>query len=59
MGLGSETVPPIDAEPDAEVDAGNFVARLERLAALHEQGALDDAEFAAAKRRLLGEEADA
>ena len=30
------------------------VEGLERLARLHESGALDDAEFAAAKRRLLG-----
>jgi hypothetical protein len=32
--------------------------RLERLAALHRSGDLDDAEFAAAKRRLLGLDGD-
>jgi hypothetical protein len=30
------------------------LARLERLATLHEKGALSDAEFAAEKARLLG-----
>jgi hypothetical protein len=35
--------------PDLRVD----VDRLERLARLHESGALDDEEFAAAKRKLL------
>lgn len=51
VGLRSEpTGPTIDdaAPPD-------LVGQLERLSALHEEGALDDAEFAAAKRRLLGE----
>jgi hypothetical protein len=33
--------------------AGDHVDHLERLARLHETGALDDAEFAAAKRQLL------
>jgi hypothetical protein len=33
----------------------NRLARLERLAALHRDGALSDAEFAAEKRRLLSD----
>ena len=33
---------------------GNLVAELERLAALRQQGVLSDAEFAAAKQKLLG-----
>jgi hypothetical protein len=37
------------ATPDLRLD----VDRLERLARLHESGALDDGEFAAAKRKLL------
>jgi hypothetical protein len=36
-------------QPPADV-----TSQLEALAALHEQGALTDAEFAAAKRRLIG-----
>ncbi|MFT2816468.1 SHOCT domain-containing protein [Leifsonia sp. A12D58] len=35
-------------------DGGNVVAELERLAALHQQGVLNDQEFAAAKQKLLG-----
>lgn len=34
--------------------AGGIVAELERLAELHSSGALDDEEFEAAKRRILG-----
>ncbi|MFE6865312.1 DUF3592 domain-containing protein [Kitasatospora sp. NPDC057692] len=44
----ADTPPPAPA-PDLEV-----VAALERLAALHRDGALDTAEFTAAKARLLG-----
>jgi hypothetical protein len=40
--------------PAAEGAASEQVAQLERLAALHASGALDDAEYAAAKSRLLG-----
>ncbi|MER7703801.1 SHOCT domain-containing protein [Kitasatospora sp. NPDC097605] len=45
-----------DPEPAGTVpaDALEVVAALERLAALHRDGALDTAEFAAAKARLLG-----
>lgn len=35
-------------------DPSSNVADLERLATLHQTGALNDAEFAAAKQRLLG-----
>ncbi|MBB1493713.1 SHOCT domain-containing protein [Propioniciclava sp. MC1683] len=34
--------------------AEDTIAQLERLAALHQQGALTEAEFTAAKARLLG-----
>ncbi|MER7753738.1 SHOCT domain-containing protein [Kitasatospora sp. NPDC097643] len=42
--------------PPAQAPAGgsDAIANLERLAQLHEQGALSDAEFAVAKSRLLG-----
>ncbi|RMG15753.1 MAG: SHOCT domain-containing protein, partial [Planctomycetota bacterium] len=33
---------------------GDWLVRLERLAALREAGALSEEEFAAAKRKLLG-----
>ncbi|QIK72204.1 SHOCT domain-containing protein [Propioniciclava coleopterorum] len=45
------------AQPAAPVPApqgGDTLGDLERLAALHQQGALTDGEFAAAKARLLG-----
>jgi Short C-terminal domain len=42
-------VPPAPAPP-----ADDAVDQLSRLAALHESGALDDQEFAAAKASLLG-----
>jgi hypothetical protein len=40
--------------PRSEDSQGGIAAELERLAALHRSGALDDDEFRAAKRRLLG-----
>ena len=52
--------PAAGAEPDATASpaAGapddDLVERLERLRTLHAEGALTDAEFAAAKARLLG-----
>jgi hypothetical protein len=42
-----------DASPAAR-STTDSTAELERLAKLHESGALDDQEFAAAKSRLLG-----
>lgn len=44
--------PPAAAAPAAP--AVDVVAELQKLAALKEQGLIDDAEFAAAKARLLG-----
>jgi hypothetical protein len=38
----------------ASAPAGDLAAQLDRLAALHDSGALSDEEFAGAKRRLLG-----
>ena len=45
---GSETIEGTAREVDPDL-----VDELERLAALHESGALTDEEYAAAKRRLL------
>lgn len=48
------TAPAAPAPPAPAVSAGvDLVAELQKLAALKEAGALDDAEFAAAKARLL------
>jgi hypothetical protein len=44
---------PANAPPAVAV-AGDPIARLKDLAALHESGDLNDDEFAAAKARLLG-----
>ena len=47
---------PIDAEvskPEAK-DDGDDLSKLERLAKLHESGALTDEEFAQAKKKILG-----
>ena len=44
-----------DAFAMAEPEPGNEVEHLEQLAKLHEAGALTDAEFAAAKAKLLGD----
>ncbi|WP_084718700.1 SHOCT domain-containing protein [Streptacidiphilus carbonis] len=48
--------PPDVADPLAKPAAGDpeLLDQLERLAALRASGALDDVEFTAAKRRLLG-----
>lgn len=47
--------PPPAAAPAAAPAGGvDVVAELQKLAALKEQGLIDDAEFAAAKARLLG-----
>ena len=48
---------PIDAEvskPEAK-DDGDDLSKLERLAKLHESGALTDEEFAQAKKKILGQ----
>ena len=48
----SEKGTPVAAEPDSQDGAG-VTAELERLAALHSSGALDDEEFRAAKARII------
>jgi hypothetical protein len=40
--------------PAAAAPAGDSTAELERLAQLHQSGALSDEEFAAAKAKVLG-----
>jgi uncharacterized protein (DUF697 family) len=42
------------AEAHPKAEAADPIGQLERLAALHDKGALTDAEFTAAKARLLG-----
>jgi len=48
---GAPTAP---AGPSAAPAAGDRIEQLERLAGLHERGVLNDEEFAAEKRRILG-----
>jgi hypothetical protein len=45
--------PPPAAAAPAATGGGDTIEALERLAALRQQGLLDDAEFAAAKAKLL------
>ena len=47
-------VPGTPADPSAGAPAGDRIDQLERLAGLHERGVLNDEEFAAEKRRILG-----
>ena len=44
-----------EPKPQAGAESMSAVDELERLALLHERGALDDDEFRRAKQRLLGE----
>ena len=44
--------PAVEVEPEPKID--NCISELERLAALHEKGALTDEEFAMAKKKILG-----
>jgi Short C-terminal domain len=46
--------PAYAAPPPAPAPETDTIAELERLARLHESGALSDEEFAAAKARVLG-----
>jgi len=46
--------PPAPAPAAPAAPAGDTTAELERLAQLHQSGALTDEEFAAAKAKLLG-----
>jgi hypothetical protein len=51
---GTVTMPPSTATGGAAtMSSAELVAQLERLDALHRSGALDDAQFEAAKRSLL------
>ena len=61
-GYASEPAPPQQyaappgyaSEPSAAPAEGDVAAQLDRLAAMRQSGALTDAEFAAAKAKLLG-----
>ena len=54
-GPGQAAQPGQPAPPAADSAAGPAVTdQLSRLASLHQQGSLSDAEFAAAKAKLLG-----
>ena len=50
----SPAVAPAPAPPPAPAAPRDQVAALKELAALHAAGSLDDAEFSAAKARVLG-----
>ena len=55
--LEQQQAPAAPAAPDPEASAGatpSMTDQLSQLATLHQQGALTDDEFAAAKARLLG-----
>jgi hypothetical protein len=56
MPMGALRPPTVMAPPPPPPPAsGDVLSRLERLAELHGEGALTDAEFADQKRKLLGE----
>jgi hypothetical protein len=46
--------PPAPPQPAAPAPATDETSELERLASLHDSGALSDEEFAAAKQKILG-----
>jgi uncharacterized membrane protein YebE (DUF533 family) len=50
----TQAAPPPAAPGPAPAAPADSTAELERLAKLHESGALNDEEFAAAKSRILG-----
>jgi uncharacterized membrane protein YebE (DUF533 family) len=50
----TQAPPPAPAAAPAPAATGDTTAELERLASLHQSGALTDDEFAAAKAKLLG-----
>ena len=50
----TQAAPPQAAPAPAAPPPADSTAELERLATLHESGALNDEEFAAAKAKLLG-----
>ncbi len=53
QGSAQQGAPPAEAAPAPQPDTP-ISEQLKQLTALHEDGSLDDAEFAAAKRKLLG-----
>ena len=54
QGEEAEAAPPPPAPPPPAPSAGDAAGELERLASLHQSGALSDEEFAAAKQKVLG-----
>jgi hypothetical protein len=56
--VGYHLARPAAANEGAGAQSGDVVERLERLAALHEQGALDDHEYEIAKDEVLHDEAE-
>jgi hypothetical protein len=50
----AQQLPPVPPAPVAAGGSTDLVAELQKLAALRDAGVLDDAEFAAAKAKLLG-----
>ena len=53
-GKEPEQVKVVDAEVSPKQSSEDDIAKLERLAKLHESGALTDEEFTAAKKKILG-----
>ncbi|MGO2541207.1 MAG: SHOCT domain-containing protein, partial [Specibacter sp.] len=51
---GPVATAPVAAAPVATAPAEDLLSKLERLAALHASGALNDAEFAAVKASIIG-----
>ena len=51
-------VAPYTPPADAPASADDMAARLRDLAGLHDAGALTDAEFSAAKAKVLGQDQD-
>ena len=54
QGEQAYAAPPPAAPPPPAASADDAASELERLAALHQSGALSDDEFAAAKQKVLG-----
>ncbi|MEP9362920.1 SHOCT domain-containing protein [Nocardioides sp. CN2-186] len=55
QAAGAQQAAPAPAPPPAPAAGGDdLVSKLGELAQLHQQGVLTDAEFTAAKQRLLG-----
>jgi hypothetical protein len=51
--MGTSAAPTTTVAPEEETEAESMVAALERLQYLHRSGALSDAEFAAAKAKII------